>query len=171
MMGTKQLGTPLRYHTGYRHFLTVQTGRIMVKMTPWKSAKYLYPIQDFENYEFWSPVNVWNPQPKYLHEMDKLRFIEFDVTAGHVLYIPPYWFYSIQYLEEDTLVCGFTYHTPMNCLANLPNLTRYYLQQANIEKKESNSAAKRITLSSIHVQENQNVTEDTTEGCMENRNV
>lgn len=136
MTGAKGASTPLRYHTGFRQFVCVQTGKIMVKMTPWRSAKYLYPIHDFENYEFWSPVNVWNPQKKYLHEMDKLRFLEFDVTAGHVIYVPPYWFYSIQYVEDDTLITGFSYLSIMNCVANMPNTARYYLQQANIEKKE-----------------------------------
>jgi len=135
MTGAKTTGTPLRYHTETRRFLSVQSGRILVKMTPWKSTKYLYVNEDFENYEFWSPINVWNPQKKYLHEMDKLRFIEFDVAAGTVLYIPPYWFYSIQYAEDETLVCGFSYHTCMNVLANLPNWGRYYLQQSNIETK------------------------------------
>jgi hypothetical protein len=135
MMGAKGLGTPLRYHTAYRHFIVVQNGKIRVKMTPWKSAKYVYPIQDFENYEFWSPVNIWKPQKKYLHETDKLRFIDFDVTAGHVLYVPPYWFYSIQYVEEGTLLTGFTYHSVMNVLANTPNWIRYYMHQTNKNKK------------------------------------
>jgi hypothetical protein len=135
MMGAKGVATPLKYHMGHREFVCVQSGKVMVKMTPWKSKKYLYPVHDFEKYEFWSPVNVWKPQPKYLHEMDKLRFIEFDMSEGQVLYIPPYWFYSIQYMEADTMVAGFSYYSIMNCLANLPNWARYYLQQLNIEKK------------------------------------
>jgi hypothetical protein len=137
MMGAKGMTTPLRYHTEYRRFISVQSGKIMVKMTPWRSAKYLYPVHDFENYEFWSPVDAWKPQKKYMHEKDKLRFVEFDVTPGYVLYIPPYWFYSIQYVEPDTMLSGFTYLTVMNCLANSPNWLRYYMQQTNIDKKET----------------------------------
>jgi hypothetical protein len=67
--------------------------------------------------------------------MDKLRFIEFDVTPGHILYIPPYWYYSFQYVEHNTIVTGFTYSTIMNSIANLPDIIQYYLQQSNIEKK------------------------------------
>jgi hypothetical protein len=135
LMGSKDVYTPLRYHTLYRHFLSVNSGKITVKMTPFKSTKYLYPNHDFENYEFLSPVNVWKPQKKYLHEMDKLKFLEFDVYAGSVLYVPPYWWYSIKYVENDTLVCGFTYNSIINCVANSGNWARYFLQQNNIHKK------------------------------------
>jgi len=131
LFGSKSATTPLRYHTGYRHFLCVNSGKIQVKMTPYKSQKYLYPIYDYENYEFRSPVNAWAGQRKYLHEMDKIKFLEFDVVAGNVLYIPPYWWYSIKYSEQLTLVSGFTYNSIMNCVANIPHWARYYLQQSN----------------------------------------
>jgi hypothetical protein len=104
-------------------------------MTPWKSTKYLYPIYDYENYEFRSPINVWNPQQKYMNEMDKIKFLEFDVVEGYVLNIPPYWWYSIKYSEEPTLISGFTYNSVMNCLANIPNWGLYFLQQHNIKKR------------------------------------
>ena len=133
LFGSKSATTPLRYHTGYRHFLCVNSGKIQIKMTPWKSQKYLYPVYDYENYEFRSPVNPWKGQRKYLHEMDKIKFLEFDIVAGNVVYIPPYWWYSIKYSEEPTLVTGFTYNSIMNCVTNIPNWTLYYLQQSNIK--------------------------------------
>jgi len=133
---SKETVTPLRYHTYNRHFLCVNTGKIRVKMTPWKTTKYLYQNKDFENYEFRSPVNVWKPQKKYMHEMDKIKFLEFEVVEGHMLFVPPYWWYSIQYTSEvDALVCCFTYSSVMNCISNLPDLTKYYLQQHNIKKR------------------------------------
>ena len=135
MMGSKSMVTPLRYHTCYRQYICVNSGKIHIKMTPWKSKKYLYPIYDYENYEFRSPINVWTPQKKYMHEMDKIKFLEFDVLEGSVLYIPPYWWYSIKYSEEPTLLCGFTYNSVMNCVANAPNWGLYFLQQHNIKKK------------------------------------
>lgn len=131
-IGSKGATTPLRYHTNYRNFLCVNSGKITIKMTPWKSSKYLYPVKDYSNYEFRSPVNVWKPQKTYLHDMDKLKFLEFDVPAGKVVYIPPYWWYSIKYsMEPDTIVSSFTYNSIMNCLTNIPNLTMYFIQQSN----------------------------------------
>lgn len=134
-MGSKNATTPLRYHTYHRHFICVNSGKIHIKMTPWKSSKYLYPNKDFTNYEFFSPVNVWKPQRKYFHEMDKIKFLEFDVLPGHVVFIPGYWWYSIKYGGEQTLTTTFTYNNIMNCLANVPNWGLYYLQQSNTKTK------------------------------------
>ena len=135
LMGSKSVTIPLRYHTCYRQYLCVNSGKIHVKMTPWRSTKYLYPIYDYENYEFRSPINVWNPQKKYRHEMDKIKFLEFDVLEGYVLYVPPYWWCSIKYSEEPTILTGFTYNSVMNCVANIPNWGLYFLQQHNIKKR------------------------------------
>ena len=136
MLGSRNSFTPLRYHTNFRHYLSVHSGKIHVKMTPWKSTKYLYQIKDFETYEFRSPINVWKPQDKYRHEMNKIKFLEFDVIPGFVLSIPPYWWYSIQFDKgDDTLVSVFTYNTVMNTISNLPYFTKYYIQQNNIKKR------------------------------------
>jgi len=136
LFGSANVELPLRYHTEYRKFICVMTGKIRVKMTPWKSRKYLFPILDYDNYEFKSPVNVWKPQRKYLHEMDKIRFLEFDIHPGYAFYIPPYWWYSIKYSDcTDNLLCGITYNSIMNCAVNLPHWGLYFLQQQNIHKK------------------------------------
>jgi hypothetical protein len=136
MLGSRGAVLPLRYHTNYRHFLSVNSGKIRVKMTPWKSSKYLYQYRDFETYEFRSPINVWKPSKKYRNEMDKIRFLEFEVNPGFVLSIPPYWWYSIQYDDKvDTLICGFTYNSLMNAVSNVPYFVKYYIQQSNIQKR------------------------------------
>lgn len=136
LFGSKNNITPLRYHTHYRYFLAVNSGKITVKLTPWKSSKYLHPIKDFENYEFRSPINVWNPQKQFQNDMEKLKFLEFTVQPGSIVYIPPFWWYSIKFSNQsDSLVSTFTYNSIMNCVSNLPNYGLYYLQQANIQKK------------------------------------
>ena len=151
MLGSRGACLPLRYHTNYRQFLSVNSGKIRVKMTPWKSTKYLYQNRDFETYEFRSPINVWSeggtpsttksggilkPSKKYRSEMDKIKFLEFDVVEGSVLSIPPYWWYSIQYDNGlDTLICSFTYNSLMNSVSNIPYFVKYYIQQSNIQKR------------------------------------
>jgi len=163
---SKNTVTPLRYHTGYRQFVCVNSGKIQVKMTPWKSCKYLYPNKDFENYEFRSPVNVWKPQKKYHHEMDKVKFLEFEVLEGFMLFIPPYWWYSIKYeSENDTVVSEFTYNSAMNLLANSPDLAKYYLQQYNIKKR----ITKTLELQEQNKEENElEESEENTESSKEN---
>lgn len=135
-MGSKNTQTPLRYHTNYRQFYSVTNGTLHVKMTPWKSSKYLYPVKDYESYEFKSPINVWKPQSQYLNNMDKMKFLEFDVPSGYVLYVPPYWWYSFKYSNSNmTSVCGFTYNSSMNILSNIVDWGKYFLQQQNITKR------------------------------------
>lgn len=128
--------TPLRYHTNYRQFLCVTSGKIRVKMTPWKSSKYLHPVKDYENYEFRSPVHPTRPLEQYATDFEKTKFLEFDIQEGYVLYIPPYWWYSVMYLDApNTFVCSVSYNTVMNCISNVPDLALYWLQQQNITKK------------------------------------
>ena len=135
ILGSGGVTLPLRYHTNARKFLCVNSGKFHIKMTPWKSRKYLHPHKDFENYDFRSPVNPWNTQDEFVSEFNKIKFLEFDVRAGYVLCVPPYWWYSIKYVEDDTLLFGLTYNSIMNCIAHLPNWGLYFLQQQNIKKK------------------------------------
>ena len=127
---------PLRYHTSTRKFLCVTSGKLSVKITPWKSRKYVSPIKDYENYEFRSQMNVWNIQPKFKEEFEKIRFLEFDVPVGSIFYIPAYWWYSLRY-SDATIVCSVDYCSIMNCVAHLPDIATYYVQQQNITKKVS----------------------------------
>jgi len=153
LMGSCHSALPLRYHTDYRKFLIVGSsvptgGKISVKMTPWRSRKYLHPVLDYDNYEFWSRVNPWTVQPTYANEMDKLKFLEFEVHTGYILYIPPYWWYSIKFSNCDTSVISVTYNSAMNILSNAPDIARFYLQFHNTTRKpartlhiESNAAS------------------------------
>jgi len=133
-MGSMGSITPLRYHTNDRLFLLVSSGKIRLKMTPWKSRKYLHPIMDYDNYEFRSPINAFDntKNQDYMNDVDKLKFLEFEVLEGYVLYIPPYWWYSIQYSDSNTLALGVSYISFMNIIANTPDLVKYYIQQQNI---------------------------------------
>jgi hypothetical protein len=105
-------------------------------MTSWKSTKYLHPYKDYEQYEFRSPVHPIKPAQQYVSDYEKSNFLDFEVNEGFMLYLPPYWWYSIIYLDDpSTFVCKTTYSTVMNCISNLPDLALYVLQQQNITKK------------------------------------
>ena len=136
MMASPGAVTPLRYHTNYRHFVAVTSGKLKVKMTPWRSTKYLHPIKDYENYEFYSPIRARNTQHEHLKDYEKIRFLDFEVLPGYVLYIPPFWWYSLQF-EEGAVAYNVSYITTMNYIVNLPQFSLYWLQQRNIRKKVS----------------------------------
>jgi mannose-6-phosphate isomerase-like protein (cupin superfamily) len=129
--GSNNTCTPLRYHLNYREYYIVTSGKIRVKMTPWKNSKYLHPIKDYDNYEFRSTFNTWvAPTP----EMEKVRFLEFTVEKGNVLYIPSYWWYSIQFTDNTSLY-AITYNSIMNIVAYTPQWILYFLQQQNTQTK------------------------------------
>lgn len=130
-MGSKKSYSPLKYHNHSRHYCIVTQGKIHVKMTPWKSSKYMNVIHDYENYEFFSNINPW----QNMQQSEKIKFLEFDVHEGDVLYVPPYWWYSYQYTTYDTIVCTATYNTVMNMVANAKHWGLYFFQQQNIQQK------------------------------------
>jgi hypothetical protein len=119
-------GTPLLYHTYERRYLYVVSGSMRVKMCPWRSSKYIVINKNYESYEFSSPLNVWTPQDVYANSYNKIKFLEFTVPSGSVLYVPPFWFYSCKYEDSNTYVHSFNYGSPMNLLANAGNLFNYY---------------------------------------------
>lgn len=130
LFGSPDVRTPLQYHTYYRRFLCVSLGKVRIKMLPWKASSYLNPIHDYEHYEFRSAT---------LPSALTTDTLEFDVYAGSILFIPPYWWYSIQYSADapETLLYSVSYMTVMNMVSNLPNLGLYWLQQQNIRPKIS----------------------------------
>jgi len=124
---------PLQYHMNDRVFLYVTKGRINVKMTPWRSRKYLDSHSDYDNYEFYSRLNPFSNGESSVKEADisisnKIKWLSFDVVAGYILYVPAWWWYSIRFSSVDTRVACIQYQTYSNLLAHTGDLARYYFQ-------------------------------------------
>ena len=133
-MATNNATTPLRYHTYQRHFISVHSGKLRLKLIPPKFKKHLEEIKDYDNYLFYSPINIWDIQKKYAHITDKVQILEFDIYPGNIVYIPPHWWYSTQFIYEDDTPClcsSITYITAMNALSNAKNYFLYFIQQSN----------------------------------------
>ena len=130
IFGSAGSSTPLMYHTYERRYLYV-TGQdnIVVKMTPWRSSKYMIINKNYKDYEFSSPLNVWKPQNAYMGGYQKMKFIEFVVRPGSILYVPPFWHYSIQFKKENQFVHVFNYGSLMNILSNAFNLGNHYYEK------------------------------------------
>jgi hypothetical protein len=132
-MSSAQTCTPFRYEINYRNYLLLTQGSAQIKIAPPHCTKYLYPIYDYENFEFRSPVNPWEPQPKYLADFDKIKCLEFTLLPGKTLYIPAYWWYSIKF-NNNTSITSFNYRTYMNNLAISPYICLHALQIQNIKR-------------------------------------
>lgn len=131
LMGGDGVISPLRYHINYRNFLLLTQGSAKIKMIPPQSVKYLYPIYDYDNFEFRSPVNPWSVQPQYTADFDKIKCLEFDLVPGKTLFIPAYWWYSIKF-DKDTSISCFYYRTYMNNLAISQYIGLHALQIQNV---------------------------------------
>ena len=145
LMSSSDVETPFRYDLNYRNYFIVTQGSIKVKLSPPKSSKYLYPVKDYENFEFRSPINPWSPQSKFKSDFDKIKCLELTLLPGRFLFIPAYWWYSFKFSENTSVSC-FKYRTYMNNIAISPNIVLYGLQNQNVERK----IAKRIDISFLN---------------------
>lgn len=134
LFGSANVDTPLRYDINYRNYYMVTQGKVKVKLAPPKSVKYLYPINDYENFEFRSSINPWNVLTKYKADFDKIKWLEIDLEPGKMLFIPAYWWYSFK-LGENACISCFKYRTYMNNIAISPSIFMYALQNQNVERK------------------------------------
>ena len=127
--------TPLQHSVNYRNFYLVTHGVVKIKLIPPKSARYLYPVEDYENFEFRSPLNPWAIQRQYKADYDKIKTLEIELVPGKIIYIPAYWWYSIKFIEPLSSVCVFKYRTYMNTVAILPKLCMKTLQRQNTKRE------------------------------------
>lgn len=164
--GSTKTRTTTRYHRESHVFLYVpketNTTFIRVKMTPYKSIDALQPKDDYLNYEFWSNVDLFALSDK----TSSIRCIDFCIKPGYVLFIPSYWFYSIEFQDKRNELCFLKYHTAPNMLANAKYISLYYMQQQNIQEKWwkpiTETDMKLLPSSSDHIEIQTSTTSDST---------
>ncbi len=134
LMASTGTTSPLRYELNYRNYFLVTQGRIKILLIPPKDTRYLYPINDYDILEFRTPVNPWKVQPEYQDDFDKIKTLEVELFQGMVMFIPAYWWYSIQFVVPETSVCSFKYRTHMNTVSIAPQLVLNVLQHMNTKR-------------------------------------
>ena len=133
LIGTELSQTPFRYDVCYRNYFVLLEGEAIIKLTPPKNKKYLFTQKDYDNFEFRSPINPWNVQKQYQTNFDKIKCLDITLTKGKVLFIPAYWWYSIQFNTPETVILNFKYKTYMNNITLLPDYFKCFLQKQNIK--------------------------------------
>jgi len=148
LIASENTTTPFRYHVNYRNYYMVTQGSMQIKLSPPKSDKYLYCENDYENFEFKSPVNPWKPQKRFQDDFDKIKCLDVTLVPGKCFCIPAYWWYSFKF-SSNTSVTSLCYRTYMNTISILPQIAMYYLQNQNVQhqvlKKMNITNAKDIT--------------------------
>jgi len=148
LFGSENTRTKFRFHLDYRNYYTATQGSVRIKLAPPKSARYLKTIYDYENFEFSSLVNPWSPQPQFKADFDKMKCLDVVLKQGQTLFIPPYWWYSIEFQKNSSLT-SMRYRTYMNNAAIVPHICMYFLQNQNVKrvivKKATTSSEKNTT--------------------------
>lgn len=147
LFGSLNVETPLRYEVNYRNYFVLTHGKAVIRLLVPKSKKYLYTTNDYDNFEFVSPVNPWNVQDEYRADFNKLRTIDVNLISGQMIHIPAYWWYSIKFVKSNTTICVFKYKTYMSTLAISNHLVMRLLQKQN---------TKRVVASKMNIIENKN---------------
>jgi len=138
LFGTINSCTPLKYNVFNRNYFYVCDGTAKIKLIPPMFSKYLHVDNDYENFEFRSPINVWNVQKEFSDSYVKSKVMEIKLQKNSVVYVPSYWFYSIQFGENAVILnCG--YSTLMSAVATIPQRCLYLLQQQNITRRIAKS--------------------------------
>ena len=132
IMGANNVTTPFRYEINYRNYFYVTEGKAIIKMAPPKSSKYLSEYSDYELFEFRSPLNPWEVSPIHKADFDKVKCLEIVLEPGKIMYLPPYWWYSIKF-QDNATIASFKYRTYMNNIAVSPRFCMYLLQNQNIK--------------------------------------
>jgi hypothetical protein len=120
MFGSKYTKTPLFYHNASAKYLFIQGQPVKIQLYPYSSISTNEVIHDYENYEFWSNSDSDARDPT-----------EFLLCKQHVLFIPPYCFYRIQFLNTDSIVCSAEYTTLLNAFAHSKHICLYIMQNQN----------------------------------------
>lgn len=117
----KNTFTTLEYNLSYRTYIRVEEGKGKVILIPPKYKKFIYPQDHIGLFSFTSPINPWNVQKEFEHGYSKVNTVEKDISAGDIISIPAYWYFSIQ-CTENTILSKYNYWTSMNIVSIIPTL-------------------------------------------------
>jgi len=137
MFGSNETTTPFRYNVNYRNYFMTTQGIAKIKLSPPKSSKYLNPSYDYELFEFKSDLNPWKVDKKDKSNFNRIKCLEVSLTPGKMIFVPAYWWYSIQFFNNASVSC-FYYKTYMNNFAILPLYFMRFLQTQNTKREIAN---------------------------------
>jgi hypothetical protein len=109
--------TPFKYDINNRTFLTAYTTSVRVQLAPPSSINELSPHYDYDLFEFKSDLNPWSSDTKHTTIKSKISTHVIEVHPGQTLFIPPYWWYSIQFSKSLSHIGYFGYHTAVSALS------------------------------------------------------
>lgn len=138
VIGSKNSYTKPQYRVNYRNFYLCLDGKVTIRVVSPTYKKYMDHQTNYSDFEFYSPLNIWNIQDDYKNAFDKVKTMDITLHKGDVVYLPAYWYYSIRF-DTMSLLSSFRYRTYMNSLAISPELFVYFLQNNNTRHNSYNT--------------------------------
>ena len=138
LLGGISTSTKFKYDLNFRHFLYVSDGNINVTLSPPNNSKNMELYKDYYNFEYISSINPYLKEDEM--KMKSISKVSITLKKGQLLFIPAYWWYSIQF--NNSVVLAFKYKTYMNQLTILPEYIMSFMQRQNIKKKTQNKIYK-----------------------------
>lgn len=93
--------TELKRQLNYRLLICQIIGAKTVIMYPPKSAKYLYPDNDFIK----STIDIWDSNLDDIENIKNTEYLEITLYPGNMLYIPHNWWYAT--INNDDSYCVY----------------------------------------------------------------
>jgi len=158
LFGSNGSYTPLRYDLNYRNYIYASSGDCNIKLVAPSYNENLHPIMDYVNFEFRSSINIWNVQDEFKNDFSRLKVIDIKLLEGQTIFIPPYWYYSIKF-QDNNKVLSLKYRNYFNIFSIIPYLGMHYLQMNNIK----NEKFKKIDLSDKYLENTEEVSKENKE--------
>jgi hypothetical protein len=67
-------------------------------------------------------LNPWGDIPE---EFKKLKILDVSIAPGELFFLPPYWWYSLQFPNKETVLLSFSYSSIMNVVAHAKHYLNY----------------------------------------------
>jgi hypothetical protein len=72
-------------------------------------------------------------QEEYAGDFEKIKCLEVNVRRGQLLFVPAYWWYSIEF-GENTVVSSFKYDSFMSMVSTTDHHVKRFLQSHNVKR-------------------------------------
>lgn len=130
--------TKLKYNLSYRNYFYVAEGNVSIKLTIPNNKKYLNIQKDYDNFIFYSDIDLWNITEENKDLNNKIKSLDIELNKGQFIYIPAYWLYSFKF-KNNAILCNIEYKPFMNVLAILPDISLSMIQKTNIKIKSTDT--------------------------------
>lgn len=133
LFGGMKTSTKFKYEINYRNFIYVSDGSINICLSPPVNSKYMDEYNDYYNFEFISSINPFLKENN--DHLKNISKINLTLNQGQMLFIPAYWWYSIEF--NNSVVLFFKYKTYMNEFTIFPHYALSFMQRQNVKNKQN----------------------------------